>query len=1275
MNIEFRRDLQQLRFGDHLGLLYEDDTGKWDMVAAFFSEGIGRCCHCTYLFAAEVQEAKIASEFAARGMDLDELAGMGLVSLTSSADVYDYRSKASASAFTAWLDREIQAATSNGLTGLFVAGDADWLATLADSARQVREVESFLNEILPSRQTIAMCTYGRHDFDAAGLIAAVEGHPIICEPGRLIRNVYYIPPSEKSGVAPSDSRFQWMLMQLRNAHDASCAERIRARNQTAQANLGRFALGERTVDELLNELLQQTVQTMSADVAIAARLVPGEADRLADVHIWPDRAAWRGPIQIECGTHMEWAIQEPGALIVDDYLAAGAAHPPEAIRAAGLRCGIVTKLPGLAGAQGILGVFSRTPNTHGPWHKEYLEAAARVIGHAIERSHVQEALRLRERQLTTLLDNDPDIVLRVDRDLRCLYANPAAAAMTGWPLEDHVGISLGELGIPAAVWEEWEPVLRRMFDRRHPAKVTMTYPPGSDARYYSCRMVPELDTAGSVESLLVVAHDITELRLAAVELREQKLLVEAAIDNLPGLFFVFEESGKLVRWNRSWQLIAGYTTEEIERMHPLDFFLPDERDAVTAAILEAFETGSATVEADFVLRDGSSFPFLFTAQRAILWGRKCLIGTGIDITQRKEAQEALERRTFELAERVKESRCLYRISNVLHRAGADVDAAFEEVINLIPHGWQYPECTQVRLAVLDRVYQTPGYRDAPLKLESPIRLEDSDIGTLTVCYVDPPPTADLTFLPEEEQLLHSISERVADLMQRRRTEEALARSEAYFRSLIEHSTDIISLLDARGIILYESPSVERVLGYKPEELLGRAAVEVIHPDDRVGIAQAIADGVSRGEKYAHIEYRAFHKDGTERHLESIAVNQLDNPAVNGLVINSRDITDRKHLEDQLRQVQKMEAVGRLAGGIAHDFNNLLTVIEGYAEFLLGDLGTTDPRSADVIEIRKAARRAASLTRQLLAFSRKQLLRPVALDLNAVVSDMEKMLRRLIGEDIELETHLDPTTPSVRADPGQLEQVLLNLAVNAREAMPRGGRLIIRTESVELDEAYAEQHAEVVPGPYALLTVADTGVGMTREIQQQVFEPFFTTKDMGTGLGLSTVYGIVRQSDGHVFLYSEPGRGTSFKIILPAADQEPQAIREVPPHEGSLDGIETILLVEDEATVRNLAKRILEMHGYTVIPAADGHEALALSRAPGTTFDLLLTDVVMPQMNGRELAEQIRADRAGVRVLFASGYTEHAVMNADLIEPGMALIQKPFTAKGLLKRIRDVLDGR
>ncbi|HYT04960.1 MAG TPA: response regulator [Gemmatimonadales bacterium] len=510
-----------------------------------------------------------------------------------------------------------------------------------------------------------------------------------------------------------------------------------------------------------------------------------------------------------------------------------------------------------------------------------------------------------------------------------------------------------------------------------------------------------------------------------------------------------------------------------------------------------------------------------------------------------------------------------------------------------------------------------------------------------------------------------------------RAEEARRQSEERYRTLVEGVRDLIFALSPEGAITSLNPAFETITGWPPGDWLTKSFDQLVHPED-LPLALDLFSRVLHGEWRPASQFRIHTKRGDYRVGEFSATAARRDGRLVAILGIGRDVTERVQLEQQLRQAQKMEAVGRLAGGVAHDFNNILTAITGYADLLAEDLPPGDPRRQDAAEIRKAAERAAGLTRQLLAFSRQQVLQSRVLDPNALVSELEKMLHRLLGEDVRLATRLPPGVGHVKADPGQLEQVIMNLVVNSRDAMPNGGQLTIETANVELDEAYAREHYPARPGPYVMVAVSDTGTGMNDEVQAHLFEPFFTTKERGkgTGLGLATVYGIVQQSGGFIWVYSELGHGTTFKIYLPRVDEPTGATaRETARETPVVGGTETVLLAEDEAPVRAVARQVLERHGYTVLEAPSAEAALDVAERYSGTIHLLLTDVIMPGLSGRDLAVRLATLRPEARVIYMSGYTDDAITRHGVLEPGLAYVQKPFTPDIIARKVREVLDKR
>ena len=525
------------------------------------------------------------------------------------------------------------------------------------------------------------------------------------------------------------------------------------------------------------------------------------------------------------------------------------------------------------------------------------------------------------------------------------------------------------------------------------------------------------------------------------------------------------------------------------------------------------------------------------------------------------------------------------------------------------------------------------------------------------------------------RLVPAVTRELARIETRREHElavEALRESEQRFRLITEYARDLIALLDQEGRYHYVSPAAASILGYHGGDLLGKDASELIHPDD-----WPAGGRWGTGELR---EMRMRKRDGSWGLVEvlSYEVPMTKEPQ---FALIARDISERKRaeatqlrLEAEIRQYQKMEAVGQLAAGIAHDFNNLLTVIKGYTDILLVKLGRDAPVSKEVAEVAKAADAAARLTRQLLAFSRKQMLAPRVIALNDVVTEALKMLGRLVAVNIDVRTTLAEDLGTVSADAGQLEQVIMNLVVNSIDAMPKGGDLLIETANVSFDEAEAARHEDVAPGEYVMLAVTDTGRGMDAATAGRIFEPFYTTKERGagTGLGLSTVYGIVKQSSGHIELESEPGMGTTFRLYLPRMDAEPEAFTPEPPRVRSLVGSETVLLVEDDDALRELGREMLQAYGYTVLLAADGAAALELAQNHPDPILLLMTDIMMPRMGGIELAERLSTQRPELKILYTSGYNDGGSSLERLA--GARYVQKPYAMEDLARIVRELLDS-
>jgi len=600
-----------------------------------------------------------------------------------------------------------------------------------------------------------------------------------------------------------------------------------------------------------------------------------------------------------------------------------------------------------------------------------------------------------------------------------------------------------------------------------------------------------------------------------------------------------------------------------------------------------------TTEIEVISKSGELRMAEMRMTESVLGGKKVYLASIRDFTELKRLEQGLRKQGSDLAERVKELSCLYRISKIIERPKASFEEMARGIVALIPPAWQYPDITCARIILNGQEFKTENFKETDWRQTSDIVVNGKQAGVLEVNYLEERPEKDEgPFSKEERSLIDAIAERLGHILDRIKGKEELQRTNRFLDSIIENIPNMIFLKDAKELrFIRFNRAGEDLLGYSRDDLLGKNDYDLF-PKEQADWFTEKDQKVLREMDVIDIEeepVRTRHKGERTLHTKKVPILNVEGEPEYLLGI-SEDITERKKLEAQFQQAQKMEAVGRLAGGVAHDFNNLLMTIMGNADLMLMGLAEDDPFREKLEQIGQNGKRAARLTRQLLAFSRKQILQPVALDLNELIKGFVKMLERLIGEDVELETVLVSGLRLVKADPGQVEQIIMNLVINARDAMPGGGKVIIETANADLDEDYVRAHdVSLQPGPYVMLAVSDTGTGMDEETRSNIFEPFFTTKEVGkgTGLGLSTVYGIVKQSGGYIWVYSEPGQGTTFKIYLPAVVGETVQRKKEQPPADDLTGSETILVVEDDDALRNLGREILERQGYRVLDAGNG----------------------------------------------------------------------------------------
>ncbi len=779
--------------------------------------------------------------------------------------------------------------------------------------------------------------------------------------------------------------------------------------------------------------------------------------------------------------------------------------------------------------------------------------------------------------------------------------------------------------------------------------------------------------------LIRAIHYAIERKRAEEALLDSEQRFRNLVENAPDVIFTLAPDGKITSLNPAFERITGWPGFDWLYKHFTSILHPDDlsrgleffQRIMKGEKIAPFQLRVLRKSGDYLVTEFMATPH---TKNGSMIG---MLGIARDITERKRIEVALresEERFRELYDNAPVGYFEYntegRITNVnrteIEMLGYTLDDMVGKPV------WEFiVEGEVARQQILAKL---SGAMPPARGLERTYRRKD---GTTFPAIIED------RLLRDEKGGIKGLRATIQDITERKQAEEALRSSEEKYRTILENIEDGYYEVDIAGNLTFFNDSFCRIYGYPREELMGMDDRQYTDQENAKKLFQTFNKVYRTGEPTKGFDWEIIRKDGTKRCIDA-SVSLMKDSSGNRIGFRGivRDVTERTQadkemaiLQEQLRQSQKMEAIGQLAGGVAHDFNNLLTVIKGYSQLSLQEIKEDGPLKLNIEEIRRAADKAADLTHQLLAFSRRQIMKMKVLDLNTILRNLDKMLRRVIGEDIELVTILAEDLGRVKADPGQIEQVVMNLSVNARDAMPQGGKLIIETVNVGLDGKYARNHIAVKPGRYAMLSVSDTGAGMTSELRDRVFEPFFTTKEEGegTGLGLSTVYGIVKQSGGNIWVYSEPGKGTTFKIHLPIVDEpfeelgERVEVKEIP------RGTETILIVEDEEKVRKLAVRILEKQGYKVLEASQGLDAFLIVEEYEDLIHLLVTDVVMPKISGCEMADRIAEIRPEIKVLYMSGYTGNAIVHHGVLGGGMKFIQKPFTVEGLARKVREVLD--
>ncbi len=890
----------------------------------------------------------------------------------------------------------------------------------------------------------------------------------------------------------------------------------------------------------------------------------------------------------------------------------------------------------------------------------------------------EESLKASEAELRALFAAMSDLILVLDAEGRHLKIAPTNPKHVYLPAEERLGKTIHEI-FPKDKADILFEYVRRALDEGRTQRLEYSLPISDGEVWFEGSVSPM-----TADSVVWIARDITERKRAEQQLRLQATALQAAANAI----VITDERG-IISWvNPAFTALTGYTLEEVSG-RSTRILKSGRHDAAFYKTLWETILSGQVFHGEMINRrkDGSIYfeEQTITPVTDVAGAITHFVAIKQDVTERKRAEEERARLGAQIeSQRQRLNNIVASVPGVVWEAWGEPDDA-EQRINFVSDyvetmlGYTVEEWLSTPNFWLSIVHPEDRERTARAAAAHFAKGESSTLEFRWVAkdgrvlWVQ----SNSAVIADEEGQPAGVRGVTIDITERKKAEAALREAEEKYRSIFENAVEGIFQSTPDGRFLAVNPAMARILGYEsPEELLThRTDISTQHYVDensRAELERMLAEhGVVVG-----FECEVFRKDMSRIWtVENIRAVRDDGGALACYEGSIEDITERKTLEQQLRQSQKMEAVGQLAGGIAHDFNNLLTAITGYSELTMMRLQPEDPLHRNLEEIKKAGDRAAALTRQLLAFSRKQILQPKVLDLNSVVSGLENMLRRLIGEDVDLRTAPKPGLGSVKADPGQIEQVIMNLAVNARDAMPRGGKLTIETGNVFLDEEYARRHVAVSPGHYVMLAVSDTGTGMDEGTRARIFEPFYTTKEAGkgTGLGLSTVYGIVKQSGGSIWVYSEVGRGTTFKVYLPLVGEAGQEYRRRDEVEEDVRGTETVLLAEDEEVVRTLAREVLETYGYRVLEAANGGAALLICERHEEPIHLLITDVVMPEMSGRELADRLAALRPEMKVLYMSGYTDNAIVHQGVLDEEANFIQKPFAPRRLARKVREVLD--
>jgi len=1220
---ESKQSVKDMKPGQHLCFIYETEKEHQALLTIFMRQGLELGERMLYIID-DHTEKEVINYLRDDGMMVESYLKSGQLVISTVDETYLRGGIFDADTMIELLRDETERSLKEGYSALRLTGEMTWTLKGKRGSERLIEYEARVNEFFTNSRCLAICQYDKRRFEPALLSDILVTHPIAVIGTEVFENFYYVPPEDflrsDREVIKLDKRLK-SLLYLKKAGRALYESEERYRRLFEEARDGIF-LGDAETGIIVdcnNE---------------AARLVERDKSELIGQHqkILHPSSQGDGKFSETFQKHLKGS---EGEVLETKVITSTGEIKDVAIKA---------NLIDIGNKRFMQGIF------HDITDRKRAEEALKLFRALIERSN--EAIEVVDPETGHFLD-----------------VNEKGCRDLGYSREEFLSLKVFDID-PTRDYSEFMVLINELREtgsmRReslHIRKDGTTFPVDINLSYV------QLDRG----YLVTVARDITEHKRAEEALKESEEKFKTVAEQSPNMIFI-NRKGKVIYANKLAEERMGYKRDEFYSpdFEFLSIIAPDSIELIMSNYKKHMEGKEVDpYEYALITREGKRIEGVINTKLIDYKGERAILGIVTDITERKQAEEAIresEKKYRKILENIEEG---YYETDTKGNFTFFNDSLCkilgytrDELMGMNNRDFLTPEIAKNVYKIFNEIYRTG--KPARIVAHELIRKDGSKINVeISASLIRDPKGKPVGFRGF-----------IWDVTEAKKIEAELIQTKNFLQNIFDSSIDGITTTDLHGNIIYMSPRVKDILGYDQKELIGKKAYSLYSDGKRD--AEAIMKALTEEGELRNHEMKFVRKDGrlVPINLSASFLKDEKGETIGTLGIYS-DITEEKKLDAQLQQAQKMEAIGTLAGGVAHDFNNILTSIIGNAELMLMTLSKDDYLREGIGEIKLAGERAAALTRQLLAFSRKQIIQPKILDLNTLLSGIEKMLVRLIGENIEILMVLEPALEEVEIDPSQMEQVIINLAVNARDAMPNGGKLTIQTANTYLDENYfsGQNIFEGQPGSYVMVALSDTGSGMEKETQEHIFEPFFSTKEKGkgTGLGLSTVYGIVKQNNGFIWLYSEPGEGSTFKIYLPSAKRVVKTEEKVQTPVKDLGGSETVLVVEDNDSILNFAQKVLRQYGYRVLTAKNGEDALRIGKEYEEPIDLLLTDVVMPTMSGKETAEGLQPLYPQMKVIYMSGYTDDAIVHLGVLEPGLNFLQKPFSTEALAVKVREVLD--